>query len=161
MEPGPPVRSGRALLETEAGHARGERWGLPVKQRPAGHPCSWRCARGLVCSARGAPSPTASLAQACLPGRTRPLSIATQGLSTSLHGCASLHAPGRRRTPALLALQRAMRVMRVGGGCEQPGRSGPADRVRSTSSSYASNMTVSIYGPGYPFLKYRYNGCFD
>ncbi len=51
-----------------------------------------------VCSARGEPSPTALLGQACLLDRTRPLSLASHG--PLLHGCARALAPGVRATLA-------------------------------------------------------------
>jgi len=59
-----------------------------------GHPGAGRSARIHVCLARGATFPTASLGQACLPDRTRPLSVASHG--PLLHGCASLLVPDVR-----------------------------------------------------------------
>ena len=80
------------------GRARGENRAAPAEQRPAGHPGTGRSARLHVCLARGAPFPTASLGQACLPDRTRPLSVASHG--PLLHGCASLLVPDVRPTLA-------------------------------------------------------------
>ena len=104
----------------------------------------------------GATFPTALLGQACLLDRTGPLSVASHG--PLLHGCASLPVPDVRPVLAW----RALRALLPRGGKRElracgravwegvPGRSCPADRVRSTSSSYASNNSVYISGPGYP-----------
>ncbi len=155
-EPGPPLLAGRALVETAASSAGGESRAVPANRRPTGRPGSDQCVRILmicvsVCSARGAAPPTALLCQACLPGdRAGRASLATAAQGPFFHGCASLHVPGSRylrrggrvgREPA------AERTEQGGGGVcgrcgrgGRPGRSCPADRVRSTSGSYASQQ---------------------
>ena len=99
----------------------------------------------------GAPFPTALLGQACLLDRTGPLSVASHG--PLLHGCASLPVPDVRPVLAWPVTARreagvaSVRACGVGGSA---GCSCPADRVRSTSSSYASNNSVSISGTRLP-----------
>jgi hypothetical protein len=127
------------------GRARGENRAAPAEQQPAGHPGTGRSARLHVCLARGATFPTASLGQACLPDRTRPLSVASHG--PLLHGCASLLVPDVRPTLAWRILHlpvclpgAMLRRACEGGVGSVLGRSCHADRVRSSSSSYASQQ---------------------
>ncbi len=80
------------------GRAKDEKRAAPAEWQPAGHPVPGRGACHHVCSARGATFPTASLGQACLPDRTRPLSVASHG--PLLHGNASLLVPDVRPTLA-------------------------------------------------------------